>query len=543
MKYLLAVCVGGCAVAFSVFLQASAQTPPGENVERMDPAARDEPPPLSAPAQLPAISADIAAPQLSGAPITLIRFEGAAVPAAVARAAEPFVGKPIAIETLQALTTAMSAAYGRSTVALFTIVVPEQNFAEGVVRVLVAEGYVESAILTGETKGRDMALVKAYAARIAAERPTSRATLERYLSLINQIPGLKAEAKLQTGSRKGAVRLVLDLDYKRPTASFGFDNRTSRFVEDGQFSAEGKVFGLLREGDETRLNFSAAVNFEDSLYAGLQHSTPALRDGARLDIGVAALKSRPRDVPIVGDAQIYSVGASYPVFLSYRRSLNLRASAEALNSDNAAFGSLLAEERTRSLRFAARYAQSGPRHSAALTAGLSRGFEVFGARVTEPLGRPGYLKARGEVSIARKISGRGLLRLSAAGQWTQDTLPANERFSVGGANFGRAFETGLVSADRGFAVLAEPAVRPFRTGPLAKSELYAFADYAQASILPRGAATMQTTDLGSAGFGIRAAMRDRATLELEFAHPYDRPADSYPGGWRVSVRWKVNFRP
>ncbi|HOP20689.1 MAG TPA: ShlB/FhaC/HecB family hemolysin secretion/activation protein [Amphiplicatus sp.] len=533
----------GAVMALAIFDPGRAQTSPTEFEQRMDPAVSGEvetpPKPEN---ELPSASAEVEAGKIPATPITSIRFEGTDVPAIVADAARPFVGRTASAEVLKELAAAMSAAYGKSSVALFTLVIPEQNFVGGVVRVRVAEGFIEKVILSGEVEGREHELVKAYAKRITEERPTSRAVLERYLSLINDIPGLKAEPKLKLGRQPGAVRLHLKLDYQRPTVSFGFNNRTTGLFEHGQFSAEGKAYRLLRDGDETRLNLAASVDFDDYLYAGLQHSTPIGGDGVRLDISAAALTSRPNNTPVEGDAQIYAIGVSYPLLRSYRRNIMLRASFDALNSDNAAFGSLIATERTRAGRLSARYTQTSKTQSLSVTSGLSRGFDALDAEVTAPYGEAEYFKASTSASLSQKVSEGFFMRLNAAGQWTNDRLPANERFSLGGDNFGRGFNTSVVNADRGFALLAEPAFRPIRQGVFAHSEVYAFADYAQADILSRGLMAQQTVDLGSYGFGVRAAFKKKAVIDFGVAKSYDKPYPTTDDDWLFSIKWRVNTK-
>src|SRR3546814_17175573 len=83
--------------------------------------------------------------------------------------------------------------YGKGDVSLYTIVVPQQNLSDGVLTLRVVEGYIDDVVITGDVKGRGLDLVRRYAARLAAEKPLRRPTLERYLSLIRDIPGLETE--------------------------------------------------------------------------------------------------------------------------------------------------------------------------------------------------------------------------------------------------------------------------------------------------------------------------------------------------------------
>ncbi|MEA3004380.1 MAG: hypothetical protein QOH81_3168 [Sphingomonadales bacterium] len=477
--------------------------------------------------------------------IASIAFEGTNVPIEVAEAAQPFVGRPASKANLQALVAAMSEAYGRSEIALFTIVVPEQDLSSGKVRVFVAEGHIEAVVLTGEVEGRSLRLVHAYANRLVGARTTRRATMERYLSLIRDIPGLDVEASLATGDSPGGVRLILALHHKRPILAFGFDNRTTQLVRDGQFHATARGYGLIREGDETELEATASVNFSDLLYAGLTHSTPLGGEGTRLALSGGFLSTRSPRSGLRGEAHALGLVLSHPLIRSYRRNLTLSLSLDGLDSRNAAFGSLISSERTRAVRAAAGYSETSRDGRRALSAGLtaSRGLDLLGARVPAAIGTARFTKLNLRLGLDQSIGRRATLRLRASGQWTRDPLPAAERFSVGGAEFGRAFETGLINADRGYAGSAELAWRPLAAGRFASSEIYGFADRAAVRLLPRPGFAGGDFDLASAGVGLRFAYRDKAVIELEGARAIDRPWPGYKPGWRLSIGWKISLRP
>ena len=475
--------------------------------------------------------------------IRSIEFVGTDVPANVAEAARPFIARTLSRMVLEDLAARLTSAYQQSDIALFTIAIPEQDFKGGVVRVLAAEGHVASIALTGEVENRKHTLVTAYAERLGVEKPLTRKTLKRQLSLIRDIPGLKTGPSFAYGAEPGAVQLLLALDYKKPTVTAGLSNRSSRFVEDGQFSAEGKAYRLIRDGDFTSLKLAAAVNFKDSLYAGSQHTTPVGRDGARADVSVAALRSRPSGTAIEGDAQLYAAGISYPVIRSYKKNLLVRTGFDAVNSDNAAFGALIATERTRAAGLTSVYSQMWKSRSMKLTAQLKRGLSVLDAEVSDLIGEPDYFKARLDGSFSQRLTDNLRIKINAAAQWTDDNLPANERFVIGGANYGRAFSAGLISADRGYAFLIEPAWRLFEPGPFDKSELYVFADFANVETFARPGRIDQNYDFGSYGAGLRAAYKDNGYLELELARPYDQPVLGFEQDWRVSAAWRFVIRP
>lgn len=533
--------VAALMLGASVVAQAQTSTPLDRSrVDRNQPTGPTAPPER---ARTPGAALRVEAGDATAAPIRNIRFEGASVPLVVARAAQAFIGRPANRANLQALAEAMSEAYARSEVALFTIAIPEQDLSAGDLSILVAEGHIESVILTGEVEGRPLRLVRRYADRLTRERPASRRTLERYLSLIADIPGLTVRSELQLGDTPGGVRLILALDHHRPTLAFGFDNRTTRLVRDGQFSAVARGYGLLREGDETRIDGSASVNFSDQLYLGLTHSTPLGYEGTRLALNAGFIQTRPAGTQLRGRARSLALTLTHPLIRSYRRNLTLSLALDGTDSDDAAFGSVIANEQVRAVRAAAGYAQSSPRRVIGAGLTVSRGLDGLGADVPADSGDASFWKVNGRATLDQAVGRRATLRLRASGQWTRDPLPAIERFAVGGPDFGRAFETGLISADRGLAGLAEFAWRPIAGGPLSGSELYGFGDWAAVRLLERPGIAPRNFDLASAGAGVRVAWGDRALVELEYARTVDRPFTGYPSDWRISVGWRLSIRP
>lgn len=522
---------------------AGAQTSTPIDRDRVDRAQPVAPQPAGERPATPTAAVQVDAGDENAPPIRTIAFEGTNVPGVVAEAAQAFVGRPASRATLQALADAMSQAYARSEVALFTIAVPEQDLSQGEVRVLVAEGHIEAVLLTGEVEGRPLRLVRAYADRLTRERPTRRRTLERYLSLIQDIPGLRTQSRLEMGEGPGGVRLVLALDYRRPTLAFSFDNRTTRSVRDGQVQATARGYGLLREGDDTQLNAAASVDFDDYIYVGGSHSTPVGRNGTRLAGNVGYLRTRSQAFGRSGEATSFGLTLTHPLIRGYRRNLVASLGLDGLDSEDAVFGSLIANEKTRAVRAAAGYAQSWERRALSAGLTLSRGLDFLGAEIDPTVGDATFFKLNGRATFDQAIGTRAVLRLRASGQWTRDPLPAIERFAVGGAEVGRAFETAIISADRGAGGLAELAWRPIRAGRFANSELYGFGDYAAVRLVGRPGFAGRDFDLASAGVGVRAAWTDRAVIELEYARTLDRPFPGYASDWRVSVGWRLSIRP
>ena len=472
-----------------------------------------------------------------------IRFVGAGVPANVGRAAQRFVGKPASSENLAKLAAAMTRAYNRSSVALFTLVIPEQDLSGGVVTVASAEGYIGSVTLSGERESGPAPLVGKMAGSLAGQRPLPRARFERALGNIADIPGVTVTPTLALGGAQGAVALDLAVDAKKPTIGLGFTTRTSQFVNDGIVEANARGASLLRSGDETRLTGAAALNLKSLLYLAASHSTPIGAGGTRAELSGAALRTRPKGLAIDGEAWSAGFGVTHPLIRASRRNLLASARIDYLNSKNALFGSTIAAEKTWTASGSLAFRLNEERTVVGARIGGAKGLDIAGARVDPGVGETGFAYADASLEANRAIGKAFVVRAAATGRWTRDRLPAAQRFSVGGATFGRAFEDGLVNGDRGYAAFGEFALRPLRSGRFSKSEIYSFVDYADVTLLGRTAIPRTGFELGSWGGGVRVAYAENATIGLELADPWKQPVPGYDQDLRVALSWKLSLRP
>lgn len=470
-----------------------------------------------------------------GTVIRRIVFASGAVPARVAAAAQGFVGQRATAATLAEAAKAMAAAYARSDIALYSVVVPRQSFAGGVVRIVAIEGFVERVVFkSGETP-----LLRHYARALAAERPLSRHTLERYISLMRDVAGGSVDVQILRGGRPGGVVLQIVSTRKRRQASLGFDNQGPSLLGDFETRGEVHAYSLLRDGDRTDLTGLASPDFHRLLYVAGAHTTPIGATGGTASLSAGYIVTRPRRSVVDGHATTFGLTTAWPILRGYKRNLSLTLGLDGIDSDAAAFGTTISSDHTRALRGAAGYSYAGAK--TALSAGItvSRGLDILSARALAGFTDTVFTKVNGRATYDAQIGKRLFVHLRAAGQYSRDRLPGAERFAVGGADFGRAFDTALLSGDRGAAASAELAVRPNLPARLAGSELYGFVDAATLRIVARGSYAAGDFDLASAGAGMRLAYTSRASVQLEAARSIDRPYPGYRGGWRVNFGWRL----
>jgi hemolysin activation/secretion protein len=506
------------------------------NRGRQEPQAR--PPAMAPQSARPAPTLQsVVAPDIR---LTRILINGAPAPPDVAQAMSPLIGKGLDATTLRAVADGVAGVYGKRA-ALYTVLLPGQDFKDGVVQLQVIQGYFEGAVIAGKVKDRDMSLIKAYAAKLTAEKPLSKRTLERYVSLIRDIPGLTPDIQLLQGATPGGVRLVIGVKEEKFTWGVGLNNRGSALLDREQAQADFTWNSAFRQGDQTRVTLSASGDWNSAKAAALSHSTPLGKDGARLDLSAAWLQTQVPGGAVKGEASSAGAGISYPVIRGYRDNLYVSFNIDGLNSDNAVLGQTTFSEHTRNLRAAAVFSRARPKSATSLSMVVSKGVDAAGARVNPLIGQVDYAKVAIRGGYDRKLGQTVTLRLRGAAQVSGDALPVSEQFGLGGEAFGRGFANSLLLGDKGAAGSVEAGWTPKAiTGRFEGTELYTFADAGAVHANERLALPAGRENLSSAGAGLRLAIKPGYVVGVEAAKPVDAPA-TVGKDWRYAFSLRSTF--
>ncbi len=477
------------------------------------------------------------APQTS---IAAIVFKGEKAPARVADAARAFVGRKADKATLEALAKALSDAYAKSDIAFYTVAIGEQSFAQGVVRVEIVEGYV-AATAIDDPKNGEHPRARRLVENLIGVRPLSRTRFERQISLMRDIPGFDFDLSAASAGDDGALAIGMVPRQKKRKFTGGYTSRSTALVGEGQFDASLKFFGIGGQGDELSLTGAASGNFRNFLYAAGGYRAYLGDSGLNASAGASYLRTRVRRLGIDGDAKSANVGVSYPIVRGYKRDWLISASLDGVNSDSAAFGNVIASERVRTARAGTSASLRSEKRSIEGAMTLSKGLGGLGARVDPLSGEEEFAKVNLDLGAAQQIGKRFFARARASGQYSRDALPATERFAVGGPDFGRAFDSGVLSADRGVAGSLELAWTPIAAERFKTSELYGFADTAKLRLTGRPGFAPADFSLASAGGGVRLRYTDKAELDLEAAKSLDRPFPGARDDWRFTVGYRLSI--
>lgn len=456
-----------------------------------------------------------------------VQIEGSSLPHALFEPLiAPLRGKTIDRAGVVAMVNGAAAVYARSEVALYLIDAPEQDFAGGIVRLRVIEGHIGAVAITGDTGG-DIDLARRYAARLTTERPLTRRTMERQFLLLSDIPGLKTTLRMAPGEAPSETVLGLDMKQQRFTWELGIDNRGSPLLGRTQFQVQLLGNGVFRLGDQTALTIGADSHFDRFLYTALTHRQPIGYNGATLQGSVGHLKTTPTN-GVRGAANTAGIVFSYPIDRAYQHNLTAALAFDGLDSKNAAFGDLIANEQTRVVRASLAKTRVDAKRSLSLSGTASMGLKAFGAETSDASTDLAFNKFNVFASYNRLLGPVYVLRLAASAQVSGDTLPTSERFALGGT-FGRAFAAAELSGDQGFGASAELAWRPRKRGLV--SELYGFLDGGEIFTRDRPFIPGAERDLMSSGVGMRLALTDRTEFDLQAAKPLAGPSSGADRDW------------
>lgn len=522
----------GAGMAQTAPEQLPGAVQPGTEFERVAPPEAPPVPPSIAVPEIPPPTPPAGAEAVTF-PLAGIQVEGATVYDAAAL--EPlyaaFVGKEITLATLYDIAARIEAKYREDGYVLTRAIVPAQSVANNVFRIQVIEGYVSAVVVQGDI-GPSRSLVEGYLDHITEARPADIRTIERYLLLVNDLPGIKAVGVLRpSGAALGAAELAVVVERDPFDGFAAVDNRGSKFTGPWGASVGVGANSFTRFGERTGLVLFSTPDFEEQRVGQLSYEQRLGTEGLALQVVASYGDSEPGSTldqfDIKTDTLLLGAAVSYPLIRSRRTSLTLDGGFDYLDADSDIFDDeTFTEDRLRVLHAGATLSHIDSFGGAStVQAGVRQGLGVLGASDEDDsfLSRE---DASGEFttlvaqasrlqSVAEDVS----LFLGMAGQYAFDHLLSPEEFDVGGLTFGRGYDPAELLGDHGLGITAE-ARYDGSLSWLRRYQLYGFYDVG--IVWDEDFDDNDRESLASAGLGVRTSLTDWLNAELELAKPLTR---------------------
>jgi hemolysin activation/secretion protein len=479
-----------------------------DTIKREPPAQPFKSTPLKEPAPAPAAANDP-----TRFTVRAFRIVGATLVAdALLQAAlAPWLNRRISFADLQEASRALTEVY-RAQGWLARPQVPAQELVDGVVTLSVVEARLGQVRIDdgGQPLRADRRrLEKTLTARQSPDQPLDLQAVDRGVNLLNNLPGLRADAVLAPGAMPGQTDVVLKpQDQPAFNANVLLDNQGARSTGTARASLNAALRSPAGWGDE--LLVAAQTTGAGNDHFSLNYSLPVGFDGWRLAVNASSLHYRLLGefaaAQAEGSARTLGMQVRYPLRRSVSLSLGLE-SRHYRNDANSAVASdkhLATANATLSGDFADSFGRGGLTiWSTSLSAGkvdLSANPAYEAADAAGPRSAGRYARFSWSLARLQNISERHSLWLSVNGQNASANLDSSEKFSLGGANGVRAYPGLEGSGDSGWLATVE-----WRYTPQPGLQMLAFYDHGQAHvnrIAYVGAAALNDITLKGAGLGL-----------------------------------------
>ncbi|MEB2654652.1 POTRA domain-containing protein [Pseudomonas siliginis] len=426
--------------------------------------------PSAAPLQVPDPGATAAQPLLMETKVNLktVQIEGGTIYPLneLAEIYKPLIGRQASLAELIEATRNITRRYQQDGYLLSYAFLPQQNFDDGVARVVLVEGYVRDIQMQGDI-GRVKGLLDKLAAKIQAERPLTRKTFERYTTLMSRIPGVTIQAQVPPpGTTDGATTLVAQASRKPFTSTLSTteDNRNGPQALLGVSSNSQTSMG-----EQLSLSGLFPPGDDKEHYYRLDYSQFLDTEGTQLNVSASRYRADPDTEVLVGgggrlsthrENDRYSIGFSTPLIASANELLTAGSRLYAVDDKtrydgiNFPFSTELRTD-VRALAFEGDWRKADARQLRILSAGVYQGFDSLGAHTNYDDIDLDFFRVRLSGVQSDKFLDNWQGVLSAALYWSDDTLPDSERAVFGGQNFGRGYPDDQASGDKGWGVAYE----------------------------------------------------------------------------------------
>jgi hemolysin activation/secretion protein len=438
------------------------------------------------------------------------------------------VGHEVPLAAVYELARRITAKYGAGGYVLSRAIVPPQNFGShgAVVHIQVVEGYIDNVIWPTEKLARYRNFFDDYAARIIADRPTNIRTLERYLLLANDLPGLKFATTLKPSpTHPNASTLIVEVTEKRIDAIARIDNRGTEARGPWQYLGSATVNNIIGAHEAFTVTYAGTFQIEELQYLAASYRQVLTSEGLTGFINASYGFGRPggellRALDYRTRSTIIEAGLSYPVIRSREKNLTVTALGFATNDDSFQLGDPFTRDRLRGFRLKADadWADSFLGINQ-VNATFSQGIHGLGSTdnpdpsvLLPPLptsstksGRVDFDKIEATFARTQPLFGGISAFVAAYGQYAFTPLLISEQCSYGGRFFGRAFDPSQMLGDHCWMGLGEVRYDiPNTIKQLTRAQIYAYADHGETYNIDPAAGTPTHQHGSSVGVGGRA---------------------------------------
>ena len=451
------------------------------------------------------------------------------------------IGQTITLTRLYEIAGQITRKYRNDGYIITQTVVPTQTIDGGHARLLVVEGSLDQILVEGPLGPNSREQIQRIANHLHASQPLKSDDLERYLLLINDLPGVSARSVIgpsatQTG--KADIRILLN---ERDDYDFfaGVDNYGSQYLGPWQLTGAVVVNDIFDMNDSFLFQEVASPMDDELYYTYAAYSMPLGSQGTKLVLDYAYSDTKPGYDLEIFDVEGFAttVGATltHPFIRSRNENLTGRLRMEGKTSSTKSELGVSTDDDIRSVRLGARYELLSTFLGTSVNMvdmQVSKGLSILGASgsddpdLSRAEGDPTYVKFEAEITrLQRIVQGFNVL-VGVKGQISPDNLLSSEEIGFGGMGigYGRGYDPSEIVGDDGVAAKVELQYNAHWFDEHIESlQLFTFFDVA--SVYNSDATTPddEKNSIASTGVGFRTRLTDAINFDATAAFPMTEP--------------------
>lgn len=377
-------------------------------------------------------------------------------------------GEKLSLEVLQNIAGVITGLYRQAGFVFTRAYIPQQRSTDGVVEIRLLEGFLE-AVDVYDNQDFDAELVRSAFNSLIGSVIVS-ADIEEAMALTNDLPGLTVFGFYSVGEELGGTRINMRVrEEKSSSAAVRVDNYGSDLTGNTRLLLEWEKYNVIESGDSLRVGALQTFDPENAYYGMIDFQTTINNPRNIAGITVSANdytlgrgRSDIGQLDISGD----TTSASFDVTRKIKRTAaNTQVASVSLNWDKSHSKSEAFPEvydlTTESWDIAASYQMDfqnrEDRNWRSINLEIKPGQYSDGKPINQPddfwLFR--FSNTVGHLLRITKDGNYHKLVTRLVGQYSDDILPPDEQFSLGGATGLRGFEPGQFSADTGIQLTSE----------------------------------------------------------------------------------------
>jgi hemolysin activation/secretion protein len=384
------------------------------------------------------------------------------IPASVKAIFQPQIGQQVSFKDVQKMAVNLEHAYRAAGYILVQVILPPQeiNINSGVVQFQVINGNIKNIIFVGDNAKAAKNQLQRYAEQIETEDPISYHSIDRFLVLANQLPGIDVSATLVPDKKiTGAADLLVQVEHTPYSAFYNINNRGSSNIGPYQHSIGATAYDLLG-ADAFSVTGSSTINsFKQLHYGSVNYDLVVDKYATEINPSITTTQTQPggdlNDLAMIGTSTKYNLSVNQPLYTSTMQNLTVQTALYHVESKNNLYTSEpLYNDHVTALTAGINYQGSFLQTYHDITLSMTQGMPILGTPST--LSIPSVTNAKTTftrfnvlMSNIHYVTQQVSVALNSQFQYSPDILVSSEQIGFGGAQFGQAFTSYVISGNNG----------------------------------------------------------------------------------------------